>query len=211
MIITKTSIVKTMGNGKLQYYRDLGYDTSSNFEVLVEHLTISSRSIIEVSCDVCGRIKQTKYVSYIKNIGTHGIYSCSNKCAVVKTKKTNLEKYGVEYVNQSDKVKEKSKKTNLEKYGVEYASQSEESKIKSKQTNLDRYGVEWANQSDDVKNKSKQTNLERYGVEYASQSIEFRERVKDTFMKNYGVDNPSKSEIIQERKKETYRIKKSSI
>jgi len=33
---------------------------------------------------------------------------------------TNLEKYGVEYPLQSEKIKNKIKKTNLDRYGVEY-------------------------------------------------------------------------------------------
>lgn len=40
-----------------------------------------------------------------------------------KIRQTNLKKYGVEYIGQSDVVKEKMKKTMLEKYGVEHNSQ----------------------------------------------------------------------------------------
>jgi hypothetical protein len=203
MIITSKTIVKTMGNRMLQYYRNLGYDTSSNFEVLVEHLTNSSKSIIKVACDICGNEKETTYSSYMKNVESHGIYSCSNKCAVIKTRKTNLEKYGVEFVNQSLDVRAKSKKTNLERYGFENASESEEIKLKCRQTNLERYGVEYVLKLEEFKNKSKQTNLEKYGVEFASQSEEFRDRVKQTLIKNWGVDNPSKSEIIKNKKRET--------
>lgn len=43
---------------------------------------------------------------------------CTGKLVHEKSKKTNLEKYGVENVFQSEMHKEKMKKTCLEKYGV---------------------------------------------------------------------------------------------
>jgi hypothetical protein len=203
MLITKIVLLKIMGNNKLQHYRDLGYDTSKNFEVLVDHLLPSSRSIITACCNICNTIRDVEYISWKKNYDKHSLYACSKKCAVVKTKMTNLLKYGFEYATQSDLIKEKSKITNLEKYGVEFASQSEKIKEIIKQTNLEKYGMEYPTQSQEVKEKSKRTNLEKYGVEFASQSVDFRERVKATLLKNYGVDNPSKSKPIQEKKKET--------
>jgi len=45
---------------------------------------------------------------------------------IKKTKNTNLNRYGVENVFQSNKIKEKIKKTNLRKYGVPHFSQSDE-------------------------------------------------------------------------------------
>ena len=68
---------------------------------------------------------------------------CSNQCRyslnrLNKYKQTCLEKYGVEYAQQSNKVKDKAKQTCLEKYGVEHYTNRE----KSKQTCLEKYGVE---------------------------------------------------------------------
>ena len=47
-----------------------------------------------------------------------------------KIKKTNIEKYGVEYSLQSSEVREKGKITCLENYGVENCSQLDEIKDK---------------------------------------------------------------------------------
>ena len=43
-----------------------------------------------------------------------------------KSKRTNLEKYGVEYYSQTDECKEKMRQTCLERYGVESFSQTNE-------------------------------------------------------------------------------------
>ena len=65
---------------------------------------------------------------------------CRYKAAAANTKKTYMEKYGVESCFQLESVKEKSKKTNLRKYGVEYPGQSKEISEKRDRTNLERYG-----------------------------------------------------------------------
>lgn len=86
---------------------------------------------------------------------------CSNQCRyslnrLNKYKQTCLEKYGVEYAQQSNKVKDKAKQTCLEKYGVEHYTNRE----KSKQTCLEKYGVESNLNIPEVKEKIK-TNLFR--------------------------------------------------
>jgi hypothetical protein len=143
-----------------------------------------------------------------------------------KTKKTNLERLGVENPLQSKKVKEKGKTTSLKKYGTEYPTQSEEIKEKIKQTNFKNYGVENPFQSEEIKEKVKQTNLKNYGVENPSeseeikkqkietnlkhrgvecpfQSDEVKEKSKQTCFKNHGVENPMQSEEIREKSKQT--------
>ena len=61
-----------------------------------------------------------------------------------KLKSSIEKKYGEGVINvfQREDVKEKIKRTNLQKYGVEYIGQSEEAKNKMKKTMLERYGVE---------------------------------------------------------------------
>ena len=76
-----------------------------------------------------------------------------------KTKKTNLEKLGVEHCMQSDIIKEKSKKTKLVKWGDENFNNPE----KRKKTNLERYGFEYSTQNEFVYDKIRETNLSKYG------------------------------------------------
>ena len=55
-------------------------------------------------------------------------------CRACGTKQTCLEKYGTEYIFQSDLVKEKIEKTNLERYGHKSPMQSKEILDKVKKT-----------------------------------------------------------------------------
>ena len=64
---------------------------------------------ITAVCDNCGiekLIQYNKYMIYIKN---QNKYFC-HKCSSIKTKKTNIEKYGVEFPMQNCEIKEKIKK-----------------------------------------------------------------------------------------------------
>ena len=188
-------------------------------EVDVEkHLQKGSNLKINVQCDLCLKNAYLKYQSYIKNINScksNMIYTCV-KCSKIKTKITNLERYGVEFNLSSEKnkemvkktcldrygvenplqskiIKDKIKKTNLNRYGAEYTFQSKIVKDKIKKTNLNRYGVENPFQSEIIKDKIKDTNLNKYGVEYYSQTDEFNKKVKNTSLERYGVDNYTKS------------------
>lgn len=115
---------------------------------------------------------------------------CQYKAAVANTKKTYMEKYGVESCFQLESVKEKSRKTNLRKYGVEYPGQSEEITEKRNKTNFERYGGCPMN-NPDVKAKSKRTCLERYGTDSFSKTDAFTEKVRKTSLERYGVEHPS--------------------
>lgn len=152
---------------------------------------------------------------------------CSNQCRyslnrLNKYKQTCLEKYGVEYAQQSNKVKDKAKQTCLEKYGVEHYTNREKSKQtclekygvesnlnipevkeKIKKTCLEKYGVEFFTKADIVKEKIKQTCLEKYGVEYILQSKEFREKSKQTCLEKYGVEFSSQADVVKEKIKQT--------
>ncbi len=198
-------------------------------EVDVEkHLQKGSNLKINVQCDLCLKNAYLKYQSYIKNINScksNMIYTCV-KCSKIKTKITNLERYGVEFnlsleknkemvkktcldrygvenPLQSKIIKDKIKKTNLNRYGVENPFQSEIIKDKIKKTNLNRYGVENPFQSEIIKDKIKDTNLNKYGVEYYSQTDEFNEKVKNTSLERYGVEHPMNLQEIKDKIKET--------
>lgn len=79
---------------------------------------------------------------------------CAKNVGKEKAKKTNLEKYGVEFTTQSKKVKDKIKQVCLEKYGVEHISRIKEIKDKTKQTCLKKYGVEAPGQNKEIMEKS---------------------------------------------------------
>jgi len=204
----------------LEKHKNNGHDTNKNIvynlfvEFIEEHkvevigeytyknLNYSKKIIGKCKSNECNELFEKDFNSLTKKGGPY-CKKCTKKQRKEKTKKTNLEKYGVEYSFQSKEVKEKIKQTNLEKYGVEYATQSKEVKNKTKQTNLDRIGVEYPTQNKEVMKKSKQTNIEKRGVEYPTQSQEVREKVKQTNLEKYGVEHNSQNEKIKEKKKQT--------
>ena len=133
----------------------------------------------------------------------YGGHSASNKEVQDKSKKTNLEKYGIEHPSQSKIIKDKIKQTNLEKYGVDSYSKTEEFKEKIKQTSLGKYGTEHPFKSKDVQNKIKQTNLDRYGSENVYQSEIIKDKIKQTNLEKYGVEYIGSSKEIQNKRIKT--------
>ena len=192
MIITKNAEIK-INKMNINYYMSIGYDVKLKdvIKILTKDLIKGSTIIVEVECDICGSNRLLQYQSYFNNIKRGGFYSCI-KCKSVKTKKTNLEKYGVEFFSNS----EKAKKTNLEKYGVENVSQSKIIKKKKKETNLKNWGTENVFQSEEIKKISKKTKKEKYGDENYTN----REKSKKTCFKNNGVEWPTQSDkVLQKR------------
>lgn len=114
MILTN-KVITTVNYLNIEHYQSIGYNDiicNQKIEISVSDLAINSNIKIDVKCDVCSNEKNINYQKYNKNISKHGFYTCSNKCATIKNKLTNKEKYGDEnYVN----IKE-LKKTVKEKY-----------------------------------------------------------------------------------------------
>ena len=138
------------------------------------------------------------------------VYACSKRtCKVAVTKETNMKRYGVANVSQSDSTRaklsaihqartveeiarnsEKSKATNRARYGTDFATQSAAVRDKTVATNLDRYGVENPAQVEEFQNKAKATNLDRYGVEHSFQAESVKDKIDATNLERYGTVNP---------------------
>lgn len=140
-----------------------------------------------------------------------------------KRRKTCLDKYGFENVNQVPEIKEKINdtmnkrygtkrfsqikewrdktiETNNKKFGADFYQQSEIGKEKLKQTNLNNWGVENVFQSELIKEKSKQTKLEKYNDENYRDVL----KMKETKLKRYGDENYVNKEKAKETKLEKY-------
>ncbi len=194
-----------------EYYISRGYDISSNIiEIYVKDLPLGSNITIMVKCDYCDFEKEISYKSYNISCKKFNKYSCSSKCSREKVKLTNLEKYGVENVFQSETIKDKIKETNIEKYGVENVFQSETIKDKIKETNMEKYGFNSYTKTNDYLESYKKTNLERYGVDNFSKTNEYRIKVKNTSLERYGVDSYTKTNEYKIKSKETH-LKKYKI
>lgn len=173
-----------------KYYNLVNIKSGDVIDLDIKNISKGSHIKITAICDICGNEKETAYKNYIKMTQKDSLYYCV-KCRDIKTKNSNLEKYGVENVMQIEEVKEKMYETNLKKYGHMCSAQSDEIKEKSKQTCLKKYGVEYFFESDEMREKVKKTNLERYGVENVMQVSEIKKKNQETWYKNHGVGNDS--------------------
>lgn len=153
----------------------------------------------EGKCEVCG--KETKFIN--NNIGF--LKTCSYKCgnSLPRRKLTKEEKDITNY---------KRKRTNKEKYGVEFVFQLLDNSgnnnamknpdiVKKQQTTMEqKYGSKHALNIPEFKEKSKRTNQEKYGVDCVLKLSNFRE---ESMMKRYGVPYAMQSEILVDRYKQS--------
>ncbi len=130
---------------------------------------------------------------------------CSKECdyenRVNRTKKSNLEHYGVESTNQLELVKEKQKNSMIKNHGVEYFTQTNEFIKKSDKSKKEKYGnPKFVNPK-----KGKKTKLEKYGDE----NYNNHEKYIETCIDKYGVEHVMQSkEIFEKQQSKCYGSKK---
>lgn len=196
MILTNKIEIKTT-NKNIGYYNSIGFDVKSGdmITIIPEQLPKSSKLKIEVECDNCHQKLNILYHSYFRNI-EDGSYHCK-KCSSLKSKKTSLDKYGVDHPLQNEEIKNKVIQTNIQKYGVEYPSQNDNIKEKIKQTCLVKYGVDSYMKTHQFKIDGKNTMIKKYGVEHPLKSEEIKEKISITCYNKYGVPSPLMSDEIK--------------
>ena len=133
-----------------------------------------------------------------------------------KRKVTCRERYGVDYIQQSDIMKERSRATCFAKYGVYNINSWEELRrrkselqknrteeenalivAKREQTCIEKYGVKNPFQNEDIVAKCLATKEQRYGdVNYNNRS-----KAKDTCLERYGTEYYSQTADTLQRKK----------
>lgn len=105
------------------------------------------------SCKTCGA--ETKW----KNLKEGYRKYCSRKCSSLSNetkeakKKTINSLYGVDYITQSDIIKDKRKCKLQDLYGEDHVMKIDKFKDKRKSTIKERYGVDYISQSDIIKDK----------------------------------------------------------
>lgn len=124
----------------LTHLKELNYNIKSHQKLIIpiKDLPKNTRKKVKVKCDICGKEYNIIYKNYLSNIEKYGFLTC-NKCKNIKTKQTNLEKYGVEESLSSNIIHEKRRQTNLNRYGVEEVTSLKEFHEKVKQTNQTNY------------------------------------------------------------------------
>lgn len=196
MLLTKIAIVK-WNNKNRKYYESLGYEFTKNgnsFEVMVEHLTPSSKAEVEVLCDFCKEtVVKKKYQTYMMQ--HHPQYGdCCTKCQSIKNKFCCLDKYGVDNGSKTQEAKDKIKETSLEKYGVDNPAKSTQVRQK-----ISEKSKENAKES---RTKAEATCLERYGTTNIMEVPEIRQRQQESMFTKYGVYHPKQSEVIKVKERQ---------
>jgi len=139
-------------------------------------------------------------------------------------KKSNLEKYGVEWHSQTQDWKEKTIETSMKRYGTEFYTQTEECKERTRNTCLEKYGVDnmlksslskegmirkyGVNnplKSSKIREKINKTNVERYGLPWITQTDHFKEKSKQFYEERFQVSHNSQvGEILEKRNRSSY-------
>lgn len=143
-----------------------------------------------------------------------------------KRKKTNLKKYGNEFAQRTQLVKDKQQKTAsnwtkefkddvrdrtkttvLKKYGVDCTLKTEKAKkaIKNSRTKevFQKISDAWHNKTDEdiksINEKKIETNMKKFGVKWYSQTEESRKAIEKTCLKKYGFPSASQSPDVQRK------------
>jgi hypothetical protein len=188
---------------KLNYYDYEKYKNENELiiEIDIKDLNHTSKDLVKVKCDICGEEKEIQYYNYWKNIKKYNIYTCSQKCAQIKNKKTNLKKYGSEWALSSPKIREQIKKTCLEIYGVDNPMKNKEIKNRAENTLLENYGVKVPMQNEEIKEKQHKTMKELYGSEIALKVDNFLQKNINTQINK---TEEEKKEIQNKRENSTF-------
>lgn len=109
-----------------------------------------------------------------------------------KSKKTSLERYGVENAMQSSAIRDKLYQSMVNRYGYENPSQCPEIRKKIETNNLKKFGFISPASYPEIRKKIEQTNLEKYGYEYSTQNPVIRQKISQR-LKNRG--DPRKDQI----------------
>jgi hypothetical protein len=191
MILQEYVEVK-INSRNFEYYKSLIPNIKNNkiYKINVNDLFYGSHTKIKVCCDMCKSESDKPYRQYKLSFDKYNLYCCSPNCAQVKNKKTNLERYSVSNVFQSDIIKSKIVETNLLKYGVSYPSQSSHIRSKIINTLRSNYGVTNPMYSEIVKKRLYDTCIIKYNSgsyfssnKYINYRIENGTKVPD-FMKS---------------------------
>ncbi|VVC05368.1 Uncharacterised protein [uncultured archaeon] len=134
----------------------------------------------------CGSGKLRKLESLTK-----GFFFCG-RASVCSAARESVSKNCIKAAKCWDKeaAKEKREKTNLERYGVENIGQTQKAIQARAELYADKGKVA------EIEARIKQTNLEKRGVENPMQSHEVQEKRKETLLRIHGVEYPIQNQEV---------------
>lgn len=162
---------------------DSGLFSNINYKQRIWHIINNQLSL--KTCVICNNPVHwdkgnKRYPETCDCIECRSKYAASD-VVVEKRIQTNLRKYGVKYLQQTEEWKNNLKNHNLQTYGVVGYTQTEEFKEKSKKTCLKKYGSEYYYQTDEFKEKADKTRLRKFGAISHSQSDHWKSLMYDNF------------------------------
>lgn len=201
----------TLNGANLRYYENLGYEiprkkdkwgklrVPKGTKIIIKTSDLQKKSNVKirVSCDNCNKEIIVSNDNYTKAIDRFGEYFCQ-KCNRIHCKKTNLEKYGVEYHTQLEETKRKIRETNLKKYGVENAFELDKSIVKRKNTCMKNYGSEYPFLSQKYWDETKEKLQKEYGVDNYANLPSVREKTTQSYYKNNSQKTSFQQQYIYE-------------
>jgi len=200
-----------------KYYNDKNYNCNVGDIILVDVSTMPKRSknIVIAICEICKCENNLSFDKYNKNFDRGGFYSCK-KCSSIKRKKTNSEKYGVEYITQlpelkerqsnwmsSKKFRDKSNKTQIDKYGSLFTQtdgfkKNNSIKIKENIKNKKESGEYFTFLSTIDNNELKKKGMfNKYGASYSFHIPEIKKKIQESNLEKYGHISPFGNKEIQ--------------
>ena len=156
----------------------------------------------EKICQYCG---STNLVLNKNGIKLSFCENCKDehyKARNEKSKKTLVERLGVEHPAQSPIILKKMGDTMEKNYGKRNASQIEEFQNKKIKTSQKNWGTDYPLQSEILIPNRVNNWTQLYGKN-GKKYNEYHEKVKNTTIEVLGVENASQSEIIKEKKRNT--------
>ena len=129
-----------------------------------------------LGCKFCAT--ETEFVSIDAGYRGYCSYTCSNSDPDKKAKsvETSISNCGYENISQSPAAKEKKKLTCMKNHGVEYPQQSSKVRRTLERNNKRKYGHANVSSVPEFQDNRAATMLERYGSENAMGNEELRHR-----------------------------------
>lgn len=156
--------------------------------VTKQNHSVTKRTIV-YECDHCGICNTC---SYMKEYAAKEAFFCDRYCAAKssyrrdKTRRTCLERYGVEHPFNEGPLRDKQRQTMVKLYGGTNVLNSPVLRQQVESVMVERYGASHPMHVQEIKDKLAMTNVERYGNVCPMQGVEIRKKIVDGWFKKFG-------------------------
>ena len=188
----------------INYYQNIGYKGNVGDIITIKTTDLSKgcHKKIRVKCDNCGKIREAPFKEILQTSHNFTRPQYCHACSWLSNKKTNQERYGVDFIMQSERFKEIRGNNMENKYGTRSPLGVPEYQEKYQITMKERWG-DHPLQNEIIREKKIATNMEKYGSKSPLQNQKIKEKVQATNIKRYGGITPMSSPEIREKAQKT--------